>query len=249
MNKKNNIFKALINFGLLENEVIVYYILLENKALSILDISKKTNIKRTTVYQIIEKLKNKGLIKINIKNSKKLISAENPEVLEKILEEKKENINNVLDDLKSLYSNNNNYENKIEYFEGIESVKNIYRNILNNLNIYDDYLVLGNQKSWINLDKNFFQNFIEKRAKKNIKIRLIFTDSDISRKFKKYEKNYNQNIKILSPETELTTNLIITPKKIVIHQLVEPISAIVIENKNIVKMHKEQFELIWKSLK
>ena len=43
--------------------------------------------------------------------------------------------------------------------------------------------------------------------------------------------------------------MVITPKKVVIHQLNDPIIAIVIENKNISKMNKEMFEIIWDSIK
>ncbi len=42
--------------------------------------------------------------------------------------------------------------------------------------------------------------------------------------------------------------MIITPNKVIIHQLSNPILAIVIENKNISRMNKEMFEIIWNSI-
>jgi hypothetical protein len=41
---------------------------------------------------------------------------------------------------------------------------------------------------------------------------------------------------------------VIIPKKVVIHQITDPIFAIVLENKNIVQMHREQFEIMWKAV-
>ena len=65
---------------------------------------------------------------------------------------------------------------------------------------------------------------------------------------KKNSQNFNFTARFLPKETQLTTNLIITPQKAVIHQLSEPIMAIVIENKSTIKMHQELFEVMWKSI-
>ena len=113
----------------------------------------------------------------------------------------------------------------------------------------DDYLVIGNQEEWFSLDREFSQKFIEKRAKLNLNIRLLFQDSPLAREHKKFEKNYNEEVKILPKDTSLTTNMVITPRKVVIHQLSIPMLAIVIENANVVKMNKEMFEMIWNSVR
>lgn len=85
-------------------------------------------------------------------------------------------------------------------------------------------------------------------AKLDIRIRSILQDSPEARRHKEFEKNYNEAIKILPKDSRLTTNMVIMPKRVVIHQLAPPISAIVIETKSIINMHKELFEIVWMAI-
>ena len=57
-----------------------------------------------------------------------------------------------------------------------------------------------------------------------------------------------QEVKILPKETCLETDTIITPHKVVIVQLKEPITTFVIESKSIITAHKQYFEIMWQSL-
>ncbi len=244
MQKNNKLVEILKGAGLSDNESLVYFTLLSLGSSSVLNISRASGIKRTTVYSTLESLKQKGLVSIEMRGLKSFFVAENPEKLESVLEERKNKFKSALGEFSSLY-NLKGGESFIKYYEGIEAVKNIYENLLKDIRPHEDYLVVGDQSHWMNLDPDYFQKFIEKRAKLNINIRLLFTDSDIARKHKKFEKNYNEKIKILPKNTKLKTNLVITPQRVVVHQLTEPIMAIVIENKSIIQMHKELFEIIW----
>lgn len=77
---------------------------------------------------------------------------------------------------------------------------------------------------------------------------MLAQDSAIAQEHKRIERTFNETIRLLPKATKLTTNLVITPKRVVIHQVIPPIFAIVIENKSIIQMHREQFEMIWNSL-
>ncbi len=247
MQKNNKLVEILKEIGLSENEASVYFTMLSLGSSTVLNISRTSKIKRTTVYSTLETLKQKGLVNIQVKGFKQFFVAEDPKKLENILEERRNKFKNALGEFSALY-NLKGGESFIKYYEGIEAVKNTYEGLLKDIAPHDDYLVIGDQSHWIKLDPEYFQKFIEKRAQMNINIRLLFTDSKISKEHKKFEKNYNEKVKILPKDTALKTNLVITPQKIVIHQLTEPIMAIVIENKSIIQMHKELFEIIWKSL-
>ncbi len=136
----------------------------------------------------------------------------------------------------------------IHYYEGSEAIKAVYRGLLRDIESHDDYLVVANQKAWLEQDPEFFMDFIRRRAKLNINIRILAQDSPVAREHKRLERNFNETLKILPAKTNLTTNLVITPQKVVIHQIVSPIFAMVMENKNIIQMHREQFEIIWNSI-
>lgn len=245
MDKK--LINTLLDLGLTENEARIYLAAIALGPTTILKIAKEADIKRTTVYSVVESLKQKGLISIEMKGWKKLFTAESPEKLELILEEKRKKLRDNLHNLLSLY-NVDAKESLIKYYEGLPAVKTVYEELLRKIRPREDYLVIGSQEWWYNLDPDYFQKFIERRAKLPINIRLLFQDSALARKHQKFEKNYNEKIKILPKGTKLSTNMVIIPHMVVIHQLTPPIIAIVIKNKNVIQMQKEMFEIIWDSL-
>ena len=73
-------------------------------------------------------------------------------------------------------------------------------------------------------------------------------ESPLAHEHKRLERNFNEIVKIMPPEYKLTTNMVIIPHRVVINQLTPPLLAMVIENDNIVKMNRELFEMIWKSI-
>jgi len=246
--KNNKLLKILINFGLSDNEANVYLSSLSLGPTTILKISKATSMKRTTIYSVVESLKQKGLMNMELKGWKRLFVAENPEKLNNILKAKQEELKNNLPQLLAMY-NLKGSEGFIKYYEGLEAIKSVYENLLEDIKAHDYYYVVCDTKQWLALDQKYFLNFIKRRAKYNIKIRLLLQDSKIAREHKKMEKIFNEKIKFLPQGTSLTTDLIVIPKRVVIHQLTQPTIAMVIENNSIIQMHRELFELIWKTIR
>lgn len=237
----------LTDLGLSQNEASVYCAALSLGPTTILNIAHASNVKRTSIYSIIESLKEKGLMLIEIKGFKKLFVAANPDHLEETIEARRARLKDALPELSALY-NLKGGESFIKYYEGLTGIKSVYENLIRDVRPHEDYLVITDQKRWFDLDRKYFLDFTERRAKLPINIRMLMQDSDIARDFKKKEKNYNAHIKLLPKNTTLITNLVVIPRRVVIHQLTPPILAIIIENKSVVQMHRELFEIIWKSL-
>jgi HTH-type transcriptional regulator, sugar sensing transcriptional regulator len=238
--------KTLLDIGLSENEAKVYLAALALGPTTILKLSKTTNIKRTTVYSVVETIRQKGLMSVEIKGWKKLFVVESPDKLKFILNAKKEQLEKNLPDLFSIY-NLKGDEGFIKYYEGVESIKSIYEDILKRLTSKDWYLVIGSTDPWINLDPKYFKNFLERRAKKNSDLRLLLQESEVA---KKYQTNrvINGKIKMLPKGFSTTSNMIILQNKLVLHQLLPTTKAIVIENPSIIQMTKEMFEIMWEAI-
>ncbi|HBP00108.1 TPA: hypothetical protein DD617_02885 [Candidatus Uhrbacteria bacterium] len=77
---------------------------------------------------------------------------------------------------------------------------------------------------------------------------IWLSNSPVARQHKRWEKNFQEQVKILPLGTSLEIDMVLTPQMLIIHQLIPPIMAIVIENKSVIKLQKELFEIIWKSL-
>lgn len=84
--------KTLQEFGLTENEAEVYLIVLKMGYASASEIASKTQIHRINIYDILERLQERGLVSFAISGKRKQYEAINPE---KILEIEKERMNNI----------------------------------------------------------------------------------------------------------------------------------------------------------
>ena len=246
--KNNELINILKELGLTENESQVYFSLLSLGPSPILKVSQTSGLKRSTVYSVIETLKQKGLVNIQVNGFKKKFVAEKPEKLEIMLEIKRKKLKSLLPEFSALY-NLQGGESFLKNYEGLEAVKGVYESLINDIKPGEDYLVFSSQDDWLSLDKEYFMDFLHRRAKLPINIRMIFTDTPLAHEWKKMAKNLNSSIKILPEDVGFKSNLVITPQRLLIHQLTPPIMGIVIENKSVIKLHKEMYEVIWKSLK
>lgn len=246
--QKEDLKDILVDFGLSEHEALVYLASLSLGPSTVSDIAKHSGVKRTTVYPVVEALKRKGIMNIEIKGLKKSIVAEGPEKLSIIIEQKKDRLNSMIPELSAIH-NLKTSESFIRYYEGVEGIKTVYDSILAELRPGDEYLIISDMKRFLGMDQAYFAGFIEKRAKLNLKVRTILQDNETAHYYKKIEKNTNQEIRILDRKVDLMANTVILPNKIIINQVVEPIISIVIENKSIVETQRQQFNIIWNSIK
>jgi len=243
--KNQKLLEILKNIGLDESEAQVYLSALSLGPTTILKISKASELKRTTVYGIVEDLKQKGLMSIELKGLKQLYRAESPEKLEMILESKQREFTAHLPEFLALHKIQGR-ESTIKIYTGLKTMKQIYTDTLKEIKSNEDYLVITHQEKWFHLDPDFWmKHYIEPRAKLNIKTRLLFQDSDIAREHKKFEKNFNETIKILPEGTHLNVDTILLPQKLIIVELLPPYNITIIENQNIIELHCEMFNLLW----
>ncbi len=245
--ENNKLVAILSEFGLSEHEAAVYLAALHLGPTTILKLAYAAKIKRTTVYSVVESLIIKGLMNKIVKGFKTYLESQPPDKLEVILTERQQLLSKIMPDLQSLY-NLKGEESTIKYYEGLNGVKTVYESLLQDVRPHDDYLVISYFEPWVNLDPDFFTDFIKRRAKLPINIRLLLQDSSVARQQKEMENALNEKVKFLPSGTLFNTNLVVIPKRVVIHQLEPPIMAIVIENKNVVSMHQQLFEIIWKSI-
>jgi HTH-type transcriptional regulator, sugar sensing transcriptional regulator len=240
----NKLLNVLTEIGLSENESHVYLGALGTGACTMQQLARASSVKRTTIYSVMESLKQKGLVRVEIRGFKKRYVAESPEKLESILDSRKMLVRNVLPEFLSLY-NLKESDSFIKYYEGIEGTKTVYEGLLADARPGDDYLIISEMEKWYALAPEYFQNFLERRARMDLKIRVLLTDTPMAREQLKTQPRYNWKLKLLPPNTRISINMVIIPKKVVIHQTVPPSIAMVIENKAIVQMHQELFEIIW----
>ena len=238
----------LADFGLSENEARVYAASLAMGPTTVQKIALQANLKRTTVYAVVESLRRLGLMNTVVDGFKRKYAPEDPERLEIILEQRKKHLTEYLPYLSGLF-NLKGSSGMIKYYEGIAAVKNVYEALIRDIKRNDRYMVIANQDQWLALDERHFRDFTERRARMDIDIRMLITDGKRAREWKQYQKNYNCKVKILPKEVVFSVDIVITPQHMLIQPLHPPIMAMTIENEQVIQMQQELFEILWHSVK
>lgn len=238
--------KELNKIGLDDKEAEVYLGLLELGEANIQQISKKSKVKRTTVYDIVESLKEKALVSSTKKNKKVLYYAEDPRRLEDNLEEKKNVLKGIMPQLLSI-TNLMDKKPKIRFFEGEEGIKEVYRDTLK----YPDQELLA----WVSddavnsFDEKFLNDYyLPKRVKNKIWVRAIAPDKPYMQKYKGMDQKSLRQTKLVSINRfPLEVELDLYGKgKIGIMSFSEKLG-LIIESKKIFATLKSIFEMNWEA--
>ena len=120
--------KYLQEIGLNEKEAAVYLALLQYDYASVIDLSKKTKINRSTTYTVLESLAKKGLFSETTIGKKVRYQAESPERLETfverqkvVLEEHSKRLKDIIPQIKSVQRETGD-KPLVKYFEGREGI-------------------------------------------------------------------------------------------------------------------------------
>ena len=237
----------LTEVGLSQHEAQTYLAGLRLGPTTVLKLSRETGIKRTTLYSVVEDLKRKGLFRVEVKGLKHLLAAESPENLSRVLERKAHDFKQSISVLTSMYTDRAHGGSDITYHEGVESIKSVYESLIREGSLSDPYLAISSE-DFFAYDKAYFLDFVTRRARARRNVRLILVDSQNTREEKKYERNFNEQIRFLPPRTMIDVNVVITKDALVLHQLKAPVHALVIKTKTIIDMQRNIFEILWNTL-
>lgn len=228
----------LSEMGLTQKEIDVYLTLISFKSATISEIINKAKVSRQSVYEIIQKLLDKGLISFITKDGKKQYVVTNPERLRDIQKEKLELLDNLLPELLSKYRENKE-EMSVEVFIGKEGMKAITNNILK---VGKPIYVLSNDARIFDVLQYYMPQFMQKRAKLGIKMHVIYSEAA---RPKKVEGELLE-VRYVPEEYKLPLSIAVygTHSNIIVYS--ESPVAMHIENKETAQSFMQYFNLMWK---
>ena len=156
----------LTKFGLSEKEAKVYLACLELGDSVASDIALKSNLPRTLVYDILERLIDLGLVSYSIRDNKKFFRASDPEELLRILHEKEEVVQKSLPELKNLQKMKGVKRPKIDVYEGKEGMKAVMDDILRSG--VTEFLAYGSSRSSFEVIPAFMEEWHKERILKKV---------------------------------------------------------------------------------
>jgi len=242
-----NIQDSLRQLGLSERESKVYQELIKIGPTTITNLIKNTGIPSSKIYDVLERLLQKGLATQILIKGKKEFHPANPDKLFNLIKEKENTINEILPKLQNLYKKTNQ-EIIAEIYKGKEGAKTIFEDILKE---NKDWLSIGaSAKSEITLPY-YMDNFYRKMSNKKIKLKSLFTNNSETQKLRSKLKNYtNIKVKFLPKEIKNLMSVFIYSNKIVIIPITEDIEInpliILIKSKESSDSYKDYFNWLWK---
>ncbi|MFZ2976175.1 MAG: helix-turn-helix domain-containing protein [Candidatus Moraniibacteriota bacterium] len=237
--------------GLEEKEAKVYLAALELGATNIHDLSEKSGIKRSTVYEMLKKLEPMGLITESIKGKRKIYIASPPEKLKKSIRKKEQLLNQILPELCSL-DNTGTAKPKITYYEGQAGLRQIYNLALETTTKKVDW-VSPIRPIIETVGEKFLEEHIEKRAKEKYWVRSIQITEQQVDTYKyldptTFDKTYRR-VKFAPHGLDIPTVFGIWDNKVAILSTRKEGFGMIIESKDLVRTMRTFYELLWNASK
>lgn len=241
--------KALQKIGLTEGECQVYEALLELGLSSTGKITKKANIASSKVYEVLQRLQNKGLVSYVIKNGVRYYDAAPPERLVDFLEEKKDEINEgqkeiakIIPEIK-LKRRLAEEKNQTVVYTGLQGPKIVLNEILEaGKKGIPNYGFGTDIDPYVEHMPITLNKFINESKRYKFKTKLLFAEG-----FK--SPNTTAEIRHLSKEYLFPVRIMIYGNKVAIVDFTKPMTTIIIEKKEIADSYKKHFEMLWKIAK
>lgn len=166
--------------GLRVAELSVYLAALELGGAHAQELSRKSGVRRTSLYNFLATLEEKHLISLIKKGKRKFYVASGPASVLQSERSQLVALEKLLPELLAI-SNAAKHKPRVRFHEGIQGMQEIYNEMLHDKNIIFAWEDLESMFSL--MPKSFTTNYPIRRAAKNIPLRSIVRDSRFARKF------------------------------------------------------------------
>jgi len=236
--------EILRKIGLSDGEINVYSALLEAGRITVNELHEKTGIERRNIYDILNKLINRGLISYVIENKRRYFQTAHPNKIIGYVEEKENRLEEIKQEIeKELPSFIDKFESKkseinAEIYRGAEGIKAVWDDMLN----YDAIRWIGSGRYIPKKLPHFFAGWNKRRVKLGIKMFNL-----LRHEFKKEVKPFQlEHIKFLPKEFSVNPIVVgIYGDKVVNFLLREKFFAFVIESKELAENYRSYHKYLW----
>tara|TARA_Y100000310_G_C20611058_1_gene778022 strand:+ start:216 stop:944 length:729 start_codon:yes stop_codon:yes gene_type:complete len=237
--EKEKIISVLENLGFSPNEIKVYLTLTEQGSTKAGKISKLAKIDRSSAYNALKLLQEKGLVSYVMIGQVKWFQAAGPRRLLDYIKEQEQDVKSILPILQEMHKFKK-IEGQVRLFKGLKGIKTIFLDIIKE---GKDNYVFGSEGQFSERLPDFTYKFDLLKKEKNIKTQLLLRKGRKEKDKKTSEYKYVPNI----TESPAVTN--IYGDKIAILIWTDEPEGIIIENKAAAKAYRSYFDFMWSKAK
>ena len=228
---------TLQKLGLEEQEVKTYLALLDLGEATATKLAERTGLGRVHMYQIVNRLIERGIASYIIKNNVKYFSASDPETLLKDIQQKEQDLQKILPELKARQKKLIP-ETKVEIYRGREGINTILKIILKD---EKTYYILGGAQEACSIFKLENTIFVKRAEKLKLRGRILARKKDI------FFIGTNEDYRFIPEHLISSTTQMLWGNKTAIFVWSEPYYAVLINNAEITKSNLSTFNYLWKS--
>lgn len=236
--------------GLAGNEVKVYLALLDLGSALAGEITKKSGVNRTNVYDALDKLIEKGLVSYVIKANRKYFEAGSPERVVKYLEEKenalrkkKDLVATIIPELDARRELSKEPQEATIY-KGRKGLKSVAEDVLRTKKAM---AVFGAEGKFVEIFKHYAEQWHRRRKKLKSPVKIIYNEKIRSKKSKAKFPILRMRFSSRMHDTPATT-WIYGDKVAIIVWSDQPITTL-IRSKDVAKSYRQFFDVLWNDSK
>ena len=256
----DEIIKKLNIFGLEEKEALIYLMLLQKGIKTPLELARLTEVNRTTIYRIVERLQDLNLVEEMLDQNTTKYKAIPPDKFELLVAKKEAELKTLKETLPTLQAElsqlvgNLPANTKVKYYRGKSGFEQIIWNQLHAIGNIVGYSTFGRREV---VGDKFYDEYVREFEAKNITDRVITTPTEETLAYLKKHVLLNRtqmepwNIRYLeesqiyiSGDTVFYNDIFATA-----YWRQGEIVGVEIENHEFVRMQKSIFEILWENAK
>jgi len=242
---KLDIKNALKSLGFSDSETRVYLAALELGEATMQDLARKSGVKRTSIYNFIDHIKESGLITLTRRKRRILYSAIHPKQLLEIQKQHLLEFEQTLPELTAIY-NKYPQKPKVTFYEGREGIKEVYADTLREQRPIVAWSDWDHMESALGSD--FYKSYPVERAKRHIPFSTITRDSKIARDISLKNEAHLRKMKFIKAQ-ELKTEINIYGNKVALMSFRNnPPFAVLIENDGIAETLRTAWQELWERI-
>lgn len=246
MEYSKELIASLKAFGLSERESMIYLAGLELGPATILELSRRTELPRTTLYPILEQLRHQGLFTESAQKNKTHYTATPPTGLAQLFEEREKTLLDSIPALEAL-GKSGHTDAEIIMFEGTEGFKQLWQAIFRSG--VKEYRLMTNAKRMLDYVKMpyLIERIIEERVRRGIKSYQLLPENRTAYEIIKNDSEELRESRFLPDGLEPGASMLIFGDQVAFITSRMENAMILVMSGDITKTHRAIFDSLWKS--
>jgi len=238
--------EALAGIGLEDKEARLYTTLLEAGETTVLELAKKSGVKRPTAYVILPSLEAKGFVAKTVRGKKTFWVAQPPRKLISEAEFRLAELKEAVPQLESLLQKGNG-KPRVVIYEGKEALDRSYDDVFI---IKGEMLYMGNLSLFEEAFPRTMKKFNYVKNSPEFTVRGILYETDEAREYVKQHDNDYQRTRFISKEfTPFQMDIGLFGNRTLISSIKKDYFTVSIESDEVANAFRTVFEMMWLSAK